>query len=1123
MLRIYFSNNLDHLFSFLRDNLLESRGPFEKKEIVIPHAPLKSWIRSKLAEDFSFGIAAGIDFYFPHECFELKARSSFLKKIPSETELSFAISHYFLKRIKEDPKQLDEELLRFFNLKNQKSLTVKEEKKLILFSNELATLYNHYSRHEKNANIFFENLKENSWQKKLWSYLFGKQGLFSTVTQVFENFQLATDKKNREGSLHLFAPAFFSESELAFFSKLSESTNVFLYVFSLTRSFIGDVLSRKEAAYLSQTLNKTPGKKLFLEELSPLFFDSNQLLANWGRSGKYFFNSLDSMESKADWIEKYEVHSETKKYLSYQNLLDNEISFKEGKFGLLQALQSDIILGRVSENEPPLEIHETYENSLRIHRAVSKSREVEALYNDLVFLFENQIEDSKKFEPQEVLVVASNIALYEPYFHRIFGSPESKLPYRVAEIQFPEKNPLIQEFLLLLRLGETRFEKKDLFKLLNSKALRAKFGFDEEAVQLIHKWLKPCLSWGLSQTHQKEFLQEEHQVEIETCLKQNSLEEAISHLLGDRHKIESSKDGVCLGVADLSLLDRLIIFLRSLEHDLKAFRQTKKNLQNWQLDLTYLLKDYFDIEMEDFKEDGSHLLKAFQLIGRMQTQEDLQFSFGAVALYLDKILQNVKISHRDSLQNAITFSTPKSSRSIPYKIIAFLGLQESSYPSPLSKTSLDLLRKNPLHTDYPNETDQDLQSFMELILAAQEHLILSYTSTTKEKEPGENSTLIRELLEYLDEAFLLKGQKPANACFFIHPEKSEDESYFYSDSPLKNYRKSCFKAAINKRCQTKLTMPLEFSEEERDSKKWIKALELKEISAFLRNPLKTFFRKKWDVSFYQSKEKDEILSLGFYQIQDLMMKSFTPSKNNSLEKQFSKENLLPGVFQKAAKYRVKREKDNLEQFFSLYDKKLDLLHTVDFLPGIPTLKQVSEDRWAAPAFKFTFDGLGSIELLGSLKYISKAGIICFSKQDVGSLIPHLPELLLYSSLIETYDFPFEKAFFSISDKPAYVPFWEQKDSLNSLKIIIQHYIDSLHHPFPLLPDWIEPIAGKDTVKLNEVLQDSFEEIEINKGPFLERNFRSVASLDATHLIKTYEKPSTLLKELVEPFILRDRK
>ncbi|CDR34284.1 exodeoxyribonuclease V subunit gamma [Criblamydia sequanensis] len=1122
MLRIYFSNHLDHLFSFLRDNLLENQGPFEKKEIVIPHAPLKSWIRARLAEDPIFGIAAGVDFYFPHECFELKTRSSFFKKIPSDTELSFAISHYFFKRIKEDPKDLDQELLKFFNLKNQKCLSLKEEKKLILFSNELASLYNHYSRHEKNANVFFENLKENSWQKKLWSYLFGKQGLFSTVTQGLENFQFANEKNPKGGSLHLFAPAFFSESELAFFSKLSESTSVSLYVFSLTRSFIGDVLSRKEAAYLSRALNTMPGKESFLEH-SSLFFDSNQLLANWGRSGKYFFNALDSMESKTDWFEKYEIHSETKNYSSYQNLLDSEISFKEGKFGILQALQSDIILGRISEKAPPLEIHETYENSLRIHRSVSKSREVEALYNDLVFLFENQIESSKKIEPQEVLVVASNIALYEPYFHRIFGSPESKLPYRVAEIQFPEKNPLIQEFLLLLRLGETRFEKKDLFKLLNSKALRSKFGFDEEAIQLISKWLKPYLSWGLSESHQKEFLQEEHQIEIETCLKQNSLEEAISHLLSDRLKIESSEKDNFLGVTGLSLLDRLIVFLRSLEHDLKAFRQIKKNLQSWQLELTYLLKDYFDIEIDDFKEDAAHLLKAFQLIGRMQTQEDLLFSFGAVALYLDKILQNVKISHRDSLQNTLTFSTPKSSRSIPYKIIAFLGLQDNCYPSLGSKTSLDLLRKSPLHTNYPSELDQDLQSFIELILASQEHLILSYTSTTKEKEPGENSALIRELLEYLDEAFLIKGQKPSNACFFKHPEKSEDESYFTSDSPLKNYRKSCFKSAQNKRCQTKLFMPLQISEDASDSKKWVKVLELKEISAFLRNPLKTFFRRKWDVSFYQSKEKKETLSLGFYQIQDLMMKSFTPSNNNSLEKQFSKENLLPGIVQKAAKYRVKREKDNLEQLFSLYDKKLDLLHTVDFLPGIPTLKQVGENKWVAPAFKFTFEGQGSIELLGSLKSISKAGIICFSKQDMGSLIPHLPELLLYASLIETYDFPFEKAFFSISDKPAYVPFLEKKDSLNSLKSLIQHYIDSLQHPFPLLPEWIQPVAEKDCVKLNDILQGSFEEREINKGPFLERNFRSVASLDADHLIKAYEKPSALLKDLVEPFISRGKK
>src|ERR1700693_5776831 len=115
-------------------------------------------------------------------------------------------------------------------------------------------------------------------------------------------------------------------------------------------------------------------------------------------------------------------------------------------------------------------------------------REVEVLYDQLLDCFETM----PSLPPRDVIVMTPEIEKYAPFIRGVFGYPENELmriPYSLADRHPRSESLPIDMFLTLLDLPGSRFTATQIFALLGSRALRHRFGFNDEDLSLIRDWI----------------------------------------------------------------------------------------------------------------------------------------------------------------------------------------------------------------------------------------------------------------------------------------------------------------------------------------------------------------------------------------------------------------------------------------------------------------------------------------------------------------------------------------------------------------------------------------------------------------------------------------------------------
>ena len=102
---------------------------------------------------------------------------------------------------------------------------------------------------------------------------------------------------------------------------------------------------------------------------------------------------------------------------------------------------------------------------------------------------------------------------------------------------------------------------------------------------------------------------------------------------------------------------------------------------------------------------------------------------------------------------AVTFCALVPMRSIPHRVICLLGMDEEAFPRKPGTVGFDLTSRNPRVGDR-DPRDEDRLLLLEALLAAREHLVITYTGhdvrTNKEQTPA---APVDELLDVVDLSF----------------------------------------------------------------------------------------------------------------------------------------------------------------------------------------------------------------------------------------------------------------------------------------------------------------------------------------------------------------------------------
>lgn len=1101
---IFFSNRLEILYQQLKGLLFGSTTTPLMRRLVVVYGPaMKSWLMLRMAQDTELNVATGVEFLYLNQAFESLMKLSideYCGHFPSFYELALGIEkelmgviHNF-QALNHDEQADWLPLIQYLKLPLNRldpriRLSRKVEKRLISLSHHLARLFQDYGRFGPQMMAKWEDPLSTGWQPRLWRRLFEGEMEWTYPSRAL----LQTGTPTSPFTVHFFSISFVTASEFDFLNRLSNHVPIYYYLLSSCAVFWSDIRSDRESAYLQTYWQKKFGafspKVTHLEEF---LRDRNPLLANFGRMGREMASQIE--ESEAITHAQY-VLPDHVKHLGEEFFLDDDLYLFESTepLSLLHAIQADLLVMRNPQGMPPIDLEESI--SIQLHVASSKRREVQILYHNLLRL----IADNPSLCPEDIIVMAPQISDYVPYIQSIFGVQGSLLDFQVLDLGLHTQCEVVQGFLQLLELCESRWNASNLLQLFEHESFQRRHQLTPADYATIQEWVAQAgICWGENWLHRNELLRRSHceQGMVEETMI-GTWDYGLSRLLFglttilDAHMCSSSVDVPPCTTVEFSqadLLGKWIQLLHALRDDLSPLEdKTRMTMNDWMNFLICLLDHYFQPNFEDRRsmDEYDDLKSQFEVLrhsARFFKEET--YPFASVKAHLISLLQQRGMTYREEHLQSVRFCSLVPLRAIPAKVVALVGMQEGSFPRSDHQSSLNLMIGSG-DVDYcPVSADYDRYLFLEALHSAQDYLLLSYQGySQQENKELQPSLLIEELFSYLDKYYTIHGKKVSEVSIFKHPIDSFNERYFSNENGFSNYSHADFKAATTSSSIQKDTPHRffnDFSYTEHSNFNMIENnshIDIRNLSAVARNPIKFHLNKVLEI--YIQTEEDRTLkteeelivsSLDKYQMKHQALKE--PIEN--VLHQAEIEGKLPfGLFKTVASQRLKEEfEDNHEKLLK-HSVNPNQIFQIECCTSCLNPMQLDKNRWLFPAVELKFENGHQLSIVGKLPYVSSKGLIVLGKGNLVDTWKAWPQFLLYCHVAKLCPEQFEPQLIMTEATQPKRAFFD--DPYEHLKQFIHYYALCLNHFSPLLPDWISSILESDVQGLEAKMKNVFSE------------------------------------------------
>jgi exodeoxyribonuclease V gamma subunit len=430
---------------------------------------------------------------------------------------------------------------------------------------------------------------------------------------------------------------------------------------------------------------------------------------------------------------------------------------------LLHALQDDIFhlrdRGRDPET-PPLVIARE-DHSLLIHSCHSPLREVEVLQDHLLDWFQRD----PTLKPRDILVMTPDIEAYAPAIQAVFETPETeaqRIPFSLADRAARRESRVVDTFLRLLALPDTRLTAPEVLAPLETPAVLARFGFDENDAELLRRWVRETnIRWGRDAAHKKSLGL--------PALTENTWQHGLDRLLLG-HALPGDGEQLFEGIlpyaeiegASADTLGRFCEYTSALFAAAEQLTQPR-NLADWQSLLASLL-DRFFAEDEDSAEELAVTRAALADLRRNAALAG--FNDPVPLSVLQETLAAALEEERYGsgfLTGGVTFCALKPMRSIPFRIICVLGLNDGVFPRGDARLAFDLMAEKPEPGDRSARAE-DRYLFLETLLSARDRLHLSYVGQSlQDNSVVPPSVVISELLDTVQRDFVLADDDAPDA------------------------------------------------------------------------------------------------------------------------------------------------------------------------------------------------------------------------------------------------------------------------------------------------------------------------------------------------------------------------
>jgi exodeoxyribonuclease V gamma subunit len=293
---------------------------------------------------------------------------------------------------------------------------------------------------------------------------------------------------------------------------------------------------------------------------------------------------------------------------------------------------------------------------------------------------------------------------------------------------------------------------------------------------------------------------------------------------------------------------RLLYFVKLLRHKL-ADRNKTRTISEWAEYLQALVEDMIFQAGEKDDEDYTKLVQFTEHMALLEKDANVEISF---EIFRHSFLQRLDMEKKAGsfAKGGITFCSLVPMRSIPFKVVAMLGMDFDKFPRKETALSFSLLQE--VRTGDRNVKNNDKHLFLETLMSAQSYLYISYIGANpKDGSKLPASSLVDEMIDYV-----ARGVEPdANGLYMdtdelrkewitLHPLHSFSGHYKLNDGLISYLDESHYKTKI--KIDTKPIDPKLFT---------IDIVDINEIARFLQNPARQYLQKQFNL-YYRD---DEVL------------------------------------------------------------------------------------------------------------------------------------------------------------------------------------------------------------------------------------------------------------------------
>ncbi|WP_445151613.1 exodeoxyribonuclease V subunit gamma [Baekduia sp. Peel2402] len=461
--------------------------------------------------------------------------------------------------------------------------------------------------------------------------------------------------------------------------------------------------------------------------LPQAFLPRHPLLASWGRDARELQMALATVADAA----RDEHHD------------------GQGDDGapasLLQRLQDDVRADRLPGAGA------TPDASVQIHACHGANRQVEVLHDAIL----HALQDDPTLEPRDVVVMCPDIETFAPLIQATFGAgadaeaevdrdadgdrkpDRHRLRVRLADRALRETNPVLGVVARLLELTTARLTASEVLDLADREPVRRRFRIGIDDMSRLEEWVGATgARWGLDAPHRAPYgLQD---------VAQGTWDAALDRLLTGVAMDETGPrliDGVLplddVDSAAIDLAGRFAEYVDRLGAVLKDFAGPPRSAAEW-ADAIGAAADALTVPAPRDQWQRAELAHLLSDVADEAAGSAAPLDAADVAALLETRLAG-RPTRANFRTGHLTVCTLQPMRSVPHRVIALLGLDDTVFPRRAPRDGDDLLLAAP-HVGDRDGRSEDRQILLDALMAATDRLIITYTGnderTNAERAPA---------------------------------------------------------------------------------------------------------------------------------------------------------------------------------------------------------------------------------------------------------------------------------------------------------------------------------------------------------------------------------------------------